>query len=99
MINIFYFKIHKYLYIKKYYFKLKNKDLKIIFRLHLFQCKMFSECKIFSGENIFGKGKYFQVFGCIIKIILENFSSVWLHYENAIFLLVSYIFSASKKIS
>ena len=35
-------------------------------RLCLFQCK------IFSGENIFGKGKYFLVFGCILKIILEN---------------------------
>ena len=30
------------------------------------------ECKIFSGENIFGKGKYFQVFGCIPKNTLEN---------------------------
>ena len=35
-------------------------------RLHLFQCK------IFSGESIFGKGKNFLVFGCILKIILEN---------------------------
>ena len=38
----------------------------------MFQCKIFSGCKIISGENIFGKGKYFQVFGCIMKIILEN---------------------------
>ena len=30
-------------------------------------------CKIFSGkENIFMIGKYFQVFGCIPKNILEN---------------------------
>ena len=29
-------------------------------------------CKIFSSENIFGKGKYFQVFGCIMKFFLEN---------------------------
>ena len=35
-------------------------------RLHLFQCK------IFSDESIFGKGKNFLVFGCILKIILEN---------------------------
>ena len=33
---------------------------------------LFSECKIFSNENIFGKGKYFQVFNCIMKIVLEN---------------------------
>ena len=30
------------------------------------------QCKIFSGNVIFGKGKYFQVFGCIMKIVLEN---------------------------
>ena len=30
------------------------------------------ECKIFSGENIFEKGKYFQVFGYIPKNALEN---------------------------
>ena len=41
-------------------------------RLHLATCKIFSECKIFAGENIFGKGKYFQVFGYIMKIVLEN---------------------------
>ena len=35
-------------------------------------CKLFSKCKIFSGENIFGKGKYFLVFSCILKIVLEN---------------------------
>ena len=41
-------------------------------RLHLVTCKIFFECKIFSGENIFGKRKYFQVFGCFMKIVLEN---------------------------
>ena len=42
-------------------------------RLCLATCKIFSKCKIFSLENGFGKGKYFQVFGCIIlKIALEN---------------------------
>ena len=40
--------------------------------MHFFQCKIFSRCEKFSGENIFGKRKYFQVFGCIMKIILEN---------------------------
>ena len=40
--------------------------------LCLVECKIFFECKIFSGENIFGKGKYFQVFGCIPKNALEN---------------------------
>ena len=66
----------------------------MLVRLRLAICKIFSECKIFSGENIFGKGKYFQVFGCIMKIVLENVSGVWLHSENAIFLLISHIFSA-----
>ena len=39
---------------------------------------MFGSCKIFSGKYeffgnaIFQKGKYFQVFGCIMKIFLEN---------------------------
>ena len=33
---------------------------------------VFGSCKIFSGNAIFGKGKYFQVFGCIMKIVLEN---------------------------
>ena len=40
--------------------------------LHLAGCKIFSRCKIFSSENIFRKRKYFLVFGCILKIILEN---------------------------
>ena len=47
-------------------------DLIVHLRVRLFQCKIFFGCKIFSGENIFGKRKYFQVFGCIMKIILEN---------------------------
>ena len=33
---------------------------------------LFSEYKIFSSANIFGKGKYFLVFGCILKIVLKN---------------------------
>ena len=47
-------------------------DLIVHLRVRLFQCKIFFGCKIFLGENIFGKRKYFQVFGCIMKIILEN---------------------------
>ena len=43
-----------------------------LLRLCLFQCKIFSGCKIFLVENIFKKRKYFLVFGCIVKIILEN---------------------------
>ena len=35
-------------------------------------CKIFSEKYLFSGNAIFRKGKYFQVFGCIMKIFLEN---------------------------
>ena len=45
---------------------------KIPFWLCLAICKLFSKCKILSGENIFGKGKYFLVFCCILKIVLEN---------------------------
>ena len=45
---------------------------RVKFRLRLVGCKIFSECKIFSNENIFRKGKYFQVFGCIPKNALEN---------------------------
>ena len=33
---------------------------------------MFGSCKIFSRNAIFGKGKYFQVFFCIMKIFVEN---------------------------
>ena len=44
--------------------------------LHLgcvwFSVKYFSGVKYFSSENIFEKGKCFLVFGCILKIILEN---------------------------
>ena len=41
-------------------------------RLRLVTCKLFSKCKIFSGKNIYRKGKYFQVFDCILKIVLKN---------------------------
>ena len=33
---------------------------------------VFGSRKIFSRNAIFGKGKYFQVFGCIMKIVVEN---------------------------
>ena len=33
---------------------------------------MFGSYKIFSENAIFEKEKYFQVFGCIMKIVLEN---------------------------
>ena len=49
--------------------------------LCLVECKIFSECEIFSGENIFGKGKYFQVFGCVAENALENpFLSCFPHF-------------------
>ena len=47
-------------------------SLKRELRLCLVTCKLFSECKIFSSENIFRKGKYFLVSSCILKIVLEN---------------------------
>ena len=34
--------------------------------LRLVRCKMFSECKIFSIENILRKGKHFFLFGCVL---------------------------------
>ena len=33
---------------------------------------VFDSCKIFFGNDIFGKGKYFQVFSCISKNVLKN---------------------------
>ena len=65
-------------------------------RLCLFQCK------IFSDENIFEKGKYFLVFGCIVKIILENnFQCLvifWKYYFPRNFSHFLAIFSTSKQI-
>ena len=58
-----------------------SKLLKSDIRLCLVECKIFSEGKIFSSENIFGKGKYFQVFGCVAKNALENpFLSCFSHF-------------------
>ena len=59
-------------------------------------------CKIFSGkENIFGKGKYFQVFGCIPKNVLENifwYLVVFLKIIEKIHILLDvHIFSTSKQ--
>ena len=48
------------------------------YRLCLFQYK------IFLGENIFGKRKYFLVFGCILKNALENtFLSGFSHFPRS----------------
>ena len=60
-----------------------------LLRLCLATCKLFSEYKIFSSANIFGKGKYFLVFGYILKIILEFIFKCLVHFENANFLLIS----------
>ena len=35
-------------------------------------CKIFFGKYLFSGNAIFQKGKYFCVFGCVMKIFLEN---------------------------
>ena len=44
---------------------------------------MFSECKIFFGENILRKGKYFLSFDCIVEIIPKNyFLCLVLHVKN-----------------
>ena len=70
--------------------------------LCLVGCKIFSECKIFSSENIFGKGKYFQVFGCIPKNTLENIFQCLVvllkMLQNSHFYHVSHIFLGSKQI-
>ena len=41
-------------------------------RLRLVQSKSNSKFKMNAGENIFGKGKYFLVFGCVPENALEN---------------------------
>ena len=46
-------------------------------RLCLILCKMFFKYKIFSGENIFQKIKYFQVFGGILKKYFEKYFLVF----------------------
>ena len=43
-----------------------------VIKVCLVECKIFFECKIFLGKDIFEKRKYFQVFGCISKNVLEN---------------------------
>ena len=53
------------------FIKKKKKKL-LTFRLCLATCKLFFKHKIFSPKNIFEKGKYFLVFCCILKIVLEN---------------------------
>ena len=51
------------------------------FRLCLVECKIFSKYKIFSGENIFGKGKYFLVFDFVLENSLKNpFLSCFSHF-------------------
>ena len=49
------------------------------------QCKIFFGKYLFSENAIFGKGKYFQVFGCIKKIFLENNFMCLVTPENTIF--------------
>ena len=71
-------KPHKYTPTLSHIIHKTRKRLPLLFlphtllRLRLVERKIFFKCKIFSGENIFEKGKYFQVFGCIMKIVLEN---------------------------
>ena len=58
---------------------------------------VFGSRKIFSENAIFGKGKYFQVFGCIMKIVLENIFWCLVVFlkiiEKTHFLLDAHIFS------
>ena len=81
--------------------RLNNKSLiKMFLQISIRLCLV--GCKIFSGkENIFGKGKYFQVFGCIPKNVLENifwYLVVFLKIiEKTHFLLDVHIFSTSKQ--
>ena len=44
-------------------------------KLCLAICKMFSECKIFSVENILRNGKHFLLVDCVVKITSENYFS------------------------
>ena len=42
---------------------------------------VFGLCKIFSGNAIFEKGKYFQVFGCFAENAIDNpFLSCFSHF-------------------
>ena len=63
---------------------------------------VFGSCKIFSENAIFGKGKYFQVFGCISKNVLKNIFWCLVLFlkipQKTHFLLVAHIFSAAKQI-
>ena len=44
-----------------------------ILRLCLVTCKIFSECKIFSIENILRKGKYFHMFVWVLENTPEKY--------------------------
>ena len=44
----------------------------IILHLHPQKKKKYIYIYIYSKNAIFGKGKYFQMFNCIMKIFLEN---------------------------
>ena len=65
---------------------------------------MFGSYKIFSGTGnvIFGKGKYFQVFGYISKNVLKNIFWCLVVFlkipKKTHFLLITHIFSAAKQI-
>ena len=44
---------------------------------------MFSECTIFSSENILRKGKHFLLFDCVVEIMPKNyFLCLVLHVKN-----------------
>ena len=63
--------IYFFLYIHdKFHHKL---TYAIQLRLCLAICKMFFECKIFSIKNILQKGKYFQLFVCVLENLLEKY--------------------------
>ena len=68
-----------------WYEKLTLKYRHFPFRLRLFEYKMIFECKIFLGENIFGKEKYFQTFDCIIKIVLGKYFYVFVCIMKMLF--------------
>ena len=63
---------------------------------------MFGSCKIFSENAIFGKRKYFQIFGYISKNVLKNIFWCLVVFlkilKKKYFLFITHIFSAVKQI-
>ena len=64
------------------------------------ECKIFFKCKIFSSENIFRKGKYFFSVSLYFENCIGKYFQVFGDIlKNTNFLLVSHIFSTIFSVS